>query len=145
MNLIFPAIASGLIAGAVILFLAHVAPLIHAGNFFTQLDEPVSFRRRLSEREAALLGILLHLFASGLFGAGFGWLLTHGWVMADAFGYAAYTLVVVLVIGGILMPIEGQGIFGLKQDAWFPIDLLITTSLWTVFFATILNIWPGVR
>jgi nitric oxide reductase large subunit len=52
-------------------------------------------------------------------------------------------LIVTLFMGGVVMPIEGHGLFGVKEDSWFPFDLLMTCILWAAIFWMILNLWPG--
>jgi hypothetical protein len=137
-------LAAGAIAGAITLFLAHLAPMFGAGNFVRDLDEPHVFKRAISRREAHLLGVLLHLLMTAAFGGLYAYLVAAG-VFLDfsLLPILGWGLVFTLFMGGVVMPIEGHGIFGVREDAWFPVDLLLTHVGWAVVFWWIIRLWPN--
>ncbi|MEO5928042.1 MAG: hypothetical protein ABIO72_04955 [Patescibacteria group bacterium] len=139
-----PAIAAGVSAGAIMLLFSHVAPYIGAGNFIRDLDEPRLFGREITHREGHIVGMLVHLLVSAVWGGGYAVLVAYGVVE----GYTlipifAWGVVLFVVMGGIVLPIEGHGLFGLKEDNWFPIDIGITTVCWSVLFWWLMHIWIG--
>ena len=137
-------LAAGVIAGAVMLFLAHLAPVFGAGNFVRDLDEPHLFRREISRREAHLVGVLVHLLMTAAFGGLYAYLVIAG-IFADFTlpSVLGWGFVVTLFMGGVVMPIEGHGVFGVREDAWFPVDLFLTHAGWAVVFWWIIRLWPN--
>ncbi len=139
------ALAAGALSGAILLFLSHIAPRLGAGNFIRDLDQPHVFGRALSPREAHVLGALVHICISALFGLGYG-ILVQAQVFPgfEFFSLLGWSLVMSLFVGGIVLPLEGHGIFGVREDAWFPVDLILTNAFWAVLFWLILQWWPSV-
>lgn len=133
---------AGLAAGAILTFLSHVAPLLGAGNFVRDTDEPIAFGRALSRREAHLLGVLIHLILSLFFGVLFAFGVDQGWVSRFEFlPILGYSIVLFFATGLIVMPLEGHGILGMKHDAWFPVDALITNIFWGAFYLLLIRLW----
>lgn len=142
MSLILLGGIAGVVAGAVLLFLSHVAPRFSAGAFVRDVDAVRVFGREISRREAHALGMLLHLALSFFFGAFFAFHVVQG--VASGFNpapLAAYAILITLFTGGVVMPLEGHGLFGWKEDGWFMMDLLLTNALWTVLYALIVRAW----
>ncbi|MDQ7815093.1 MAG: hypothetical protein RDU25_04800 [Patescibacteria group bacterium] len=142
MNMIFLGAAAGTIAGVIMLFLSHLAPFFGAGNFVRDLDDPRFFGKQITHREAHYLGVLLHVLFCLISGALFGLAVDLG--LMDGTGFISvmgWSLVAMLFYGGVLMPLEGHGIFGVKEDSWFPVDLFLTNILWGVLFWWILILW----
>ncbi len=134
--------SAGLAAGAVMTFLSHIAPQFGAGNFIRDMDRPVFFSRELSRREAHYIGILMHLAFALLAGLLFAFALDRHWVPAFAFlPIVGWSFILFLVIGLILLPLEGHGFFGSKHDAWFPVDLLLTCLGWGGLFYLFMQLW----
>lgn len=145
MPLVIIAVAAGLSAGVVTLFLAHAAPWLGAGSFVRDIDRPMLFGKTVTRREAHLMGIAVHLACSAVFGGVFG-LLVHLRVI-PGFEYLwamAWGVVLAVGIGTVILPLEGHGFFGLNEDAWFPIDLLLSSVLWAMLFAWFVRIWIGI-
>ncbi|MFZ2804408.1 MAG: hypothetical protein WA001_04245 [Patescibacteria group bacterium] len=142
--MIAAALAFGALAGAFLLFLAHVAPSFGAGNFVRDIDEPHFFGRDISHREAHFLGMLMHLTLSGIFGGLYAYFVSAGvftdYSLLPILGWGFLTSV---FIGGVILPLEGHGIFGIKEDAWFPIDLVLTSLVWAVLFWGLMHLWPS--
>lgn len=135
---------AGACAGAVMTFFSHIAPMFGAGNFIKDLDRPQVLGRDLSRREAHLLGILVHLCLSAVFGLGYGGLVQFGWL--DGF-YAiplfVYAIGITLITGLLVMPWEGHGLFGRKHDPWFMIDAFLTNIVWAVLVYLIAHLWSA--
>ncbi|MCK9212576.1 MAG: hypothetical protein M0P61_17230 [Ignavibacteriaceae bacterium] len=137
--------AAGAIAGAIMLFVAHLAPYLSAGNFVRDLDKPKLFGRAVTHREAHLLGVLMHVLLSALFGGVFALLVSYGvFAKVDFWRVAAWSLVMTVFMGGVVSPLEGHGIFGTKEDAWFPVDLLLSNLFWAVLFWGIFRMWQTI-
>ncbi|MBI4138781.1 hypothetical protein HY479_01375 [Candidatus Uhrbacteria bacterium] len=141
-NLLFPAAGAGVSAGAILLFFSYIAPYLGAGNFIRDLERPRVFGKPVSRREAYLLGVFSHLFISALAGIGYGVLVVLGLVSGfHLLPLLGWSLVLTLVSGGILLPLEGHGLFGTKEDAWFPVDLVLSNVLWAVLFWWLIRVW----
>jgi len=138
------AFSAGCIAGAILLFLSHVAPMFGAGNFLRDMDEPRLFGKFITRREAHVVGAFAHLLISGLAGAAYGALIRMN-VIPD-FGFLpilGWSVVLSIAMGGIILPLEGHGLFGVKEDVWFPVDLFLTNILWGILFWGMMRLWPG--
>jgi hypothetical protein len=137
------AMISGAFAGAIMTFFSHVAPRLGAGNFVRDIDQPSFFRKTISRREAHVLGIVTHLLLSIFFAGAFALLVQF--MVFPGFGLLSilgWSCVLSLVNGGIILPLEGHGVFGVKEDPWFPIDLVVTNVLWAVLFWLMMSVWP---
>ena len=133
---------TGFGAGAVMLFLAHVAPKIGAGSFVRDTDELRVFGRMYTKREGHLIGVLLHLMLSFVFGGCYAIAVSQGVFAGYHAGpLALYAILLTLFMGGVVMPIEGHGLFGLKEDSWFPVDLAFTNILWAAIFGVMMGTW----
>ncbi len=133
---------AGMCAGAIMLFLSHIAPAFGAGNFIQDLDRPQFFGRDISRREAHLLGILVHLCMSLLFGLGYAILVNFNVVSGfEIIPALVYGGIAALFTGLVVMPIEGHGIFGNKHDDWFIADVVLTNLLWAVLFIGLVRLW----
>lgn len=132
MTSILPGIGAGAAAGGILLFLAHIAPRLGAGNFVRDIDRPELFGKEVTHREAHFVGIFTHLVMSAFAGGMFAFLVDQGVVTGfDLLPILVWGGVILsLAIGGIVMPLEGQGLFGIKHDAWFTVDLVITNIFW---------------
>ncbi|MBI5654737.1 hypothetical protein HZC53_03750 [Candidatus Uhrbacteria bacterium] len=137
-------LAAGAIAGAIMLFLSHLAPYVGAGNFVRDLDVPHVFGREITRREAHVLGVLVHMLLTAAFGGLFLFLYSLG-IFADLgiISVLEWGLVVTIFMGGVVMPIEGHGLFGINEDVWFPLDLLMTYVAWAAVYWWILQLWQS--
>ncbi len=136
---------AGIGAGGVMLFFSHIAPRFGAGKFVRDLDEMRLFGRTYSRRESHVVGVLIHLFLSFFFGAVYAFGVDQG-LVAD-YGFwplATYAVLVTVFTGGVIMPLEGHGVFGVREDDWFPIDLLIANILWVFLYSVIVRLWLAV-
>lgn len=141
--MILASVAVGTFAGVVLFFFSHVAPMFGAGNFIRDLDEPRLFGKSVTRREAHLVGALAHILLAGVSGGIFGFLVSaHVFPGFNLFSLLGWSLVMTLFIGGVVMPLEGHGVFGVKEDAWFPVDLFLTSALWGVLVWGIMRILP---
>jgi len=131
----------GLGAGAVLLLLSHIAPRFGAGAFVRDLDQVCVLGHDCSRREAHFIGIALHLALSLLFGAAYVYGVGEGVVSGfHPLPLTLYALVLTIVMGGIVLPLEGHGLFGVKEDGWFPVDLLVTNLLWALLFGLFMSV-----
>lgn len=136
------AFAAGTLSGAVLLFFSHVAPMWGGGEFVRDTDVPRVFGRSITRREAQLIGAFIHIIVSGLFGGAYAVLVSFGIFSGyDIVSLLSWSFVVSIFMGGVVLPLEGHGVFGIKEDSWFPIDLVITSALWSVLFWWIIRLW----
>jgi hypothetical protein len=141
-DLIFPAMGAGVSAGAILLFLSHIAPRFGAGNFVRDLDQPVLFGRHITRREAHFVGIFVYLVFSLAFGGMYAFLVSAGIVSGfQLLPILGWSLILTIVSGGIILPLEGHGLFGVKEDAWFPVDLIITYIFWGILYWWLMSVW----
>lgn len=141
MNLILWAAISGLGAGAILAFFSHLAPWFGAGNFVRESERVRMLGKQVSRREAHVAGLLLHLVLSGVFGALYAVLMQVGMVDGRPLSLILYAMVLTVFVGGVVLPLEGHGLFGVKEDAWFPLDLLLTNIAWAALFAFTMHMW----
>lgn len=143
--MIITAVFAGALAGAILLLLSHLAPLFGAGNFIRDIDRPHIFGREVTHREAHFLGILVHMLISAWFGGLYAALVKIGIFSGyDALPILGWSVVMSVFVGGIVLPFEGHGLFGVKEDSWFPVDLFLTNIGWAVLFWWILSLWRNV-
>ncbi len=144
MNVILPALGAGASAGGILLFLSHVMPRFAAGNYIRDLDQPHVLGRAITRREAHFVGVFFHLLISVVFAGLFGLLVTEGLIRDFSFWpLMLWGVVVTIFVGGVVLPLEGHGIFGIKEDVWFPLDLLVTNILWSILFWWLMKMWLG--
>lgn len=129
-------------AGVILTLIEHVAPRFGAGNFIRDLDEPQVLGRKITHREAHFIGILVHLLMSITSGVLFAYGVEWGWISGfHVLPMLGFATLVLLVSGGVLMPLEGHGFFGIKHDAWFIVDALITNLLWGGLYLVLVPLW----
>jgi uncharacterized membrane protein YagU involved in acid resistance len=133
---------AGLAAGTVLAVAAYIAPKWSAGNYIRELEEPSVFGRKLTRREAHLLGLLLHIIFSTVFGLVFALAVAREWVSGfHLWPLFVYAVILWLFIGLVVMPLQGDGIFGRKHDAWFPVDALLTNVFWALLYLLFIRLW----
>lgn len=133
---------AGLFAGTVLAFFSHIAPYFGARTFLQEGEYPNVFGYELSRREAHLMSLLLDVGLAAGFGAAYGWFVEQGWV--DGFGIVplvGWSCVLAFVIGLIVLPLDGQGLFGRKRGVWFFVDMLITKGVWALLVASFAAVW----
>jgi hypothetical protein len=141
-SLLLVGAVAGMSAGAIMTFLSHIAPRLGAGNFIRDIDKPQLFGRDVSRRESHLLGILVHLCLSLVFGIVYAFFVQQSWVSGfDLLPLALYTLAMALFTGLVVMPIEGHGIFGRRHDAWFMADVILTNIFWGLLYFGLIGLW----
>ncbi len=140
--MIIAGLIAGTIAGAILLFLSHLAPYVGAGDFVSDMGQVDVMGSKLTRREGQYLGMLVHMACSAGFGAAYIALVRTG-VIADLslLHLLEWSGVMTLFVGGVVMPLEGHGVFGIKEDTWFPIDLLVTNVGWGLLFWWLVPPW----
>lgn len=134
---------AGLCAGTVLILFSHLAPRIGAGDYVKDIDRVRLFGRTYTRRESHIFGVLVHLIISFFFGALFSYGVIQGIVSVYGFWeLVGYVILMTVVLGGIIMPLEGHGLFGYREDKWFSIDLLLTNIGWAVLYYLIITLLP---
>ncbi|MFH1620980.1 MAG: hypothetical protein ABIB04_02750 [Patescibacteria group bacterium] len=141
--MIIAGLVSGAIAGAIIIFFSHVAPYFGVGNFVRDLDQPHVFNKKISRRESHLLGILVFSLVSCLFGGLYTYFVERSVFVDFSFiSIAGWGFLMAIFFGGVVMPLEGHGIFGVKEDVWYPVDLVLANFIWAILYWWIIKLWP---
>lgn len=137
--IVFGAIA-GMTAGAIMMLLSHLAPRFGAGEYVKDIDVIRCFGRTCSRRESHVIGIIVHLVLYMFFGLLYAVGTEHG--LVDGFGalpLAVYVVLMTVFLGGAIMPLEGHGLFGWREDHWFVVDLLLLNAGWAVLYGLVIN------
>ncbi|MBD3251360.1 hypothetical protein GF380_02795 [Candidatus Uhrbacteria bacterium] len=133
---------AGFSAGAIMILLGHVAPLLGANRLAKDLDVLRLFGRKYSRRESHIVGMIIHLILYAFFGIVYGVAVVQGvFDGVQPFPLGIYLALITIVMGGVIMPLEGHGLFGVKEDHWFVVDLLLMNAGWLILFAAIFRIW----
>jgi hypothetical protein len=92
------------------------------------------------KHEVFLIGLLLYLIVGCLFGVVYVLFVTQGWLFVTGAPYTIYSLLVYavlswLVVGFVLYPLLGMGMFGLKEGKYVWVEMLVShlllgVSLW---------------
>ena len=128
--------------GTLLLFLAHIAPLLGAGNYIAGTDATPLFTSQLTARERHLIGIALHMGVSVVFGALFGVAVMRGWLHGfTVLSIATWSVIQWIFTCLVLMPLEGHGVFDRRHDTWFFFDSLVMSGLWGVLFWAVSRLW----
>lgn len=140
--MIIVGLIAGTLAGVILLFFSHLAPYVGAGNFVSELAGTKMMGKRVTRREGQFVGMLVHVLVSAASGGLYMELMRYS-VVADAglFSILGWSAIMATFIGGVIMPLEGHGLFGIKEDAWFPIDLFLTNIGWGILFWWLLPTW----
>jgi uncharacterized membrane protein YagU involved in acid resistance len=118
------------------------AGTVLAGNYIRELQEPSLFGRKLTRREAHLLGLFLHLIFSTVFGLLFAFVVAREWVSGfHLWPLLVYSFIIWIFVGLVIMPLQGDGIFGREHDAWFPVDALLTNVFWALLYFVFIRLW----
>ena len=128
----------GIAAAAAVTALAHVAPRLGLQAFRSDVDAARFCGREFSRRESHVIGIFIHLVLYGCFGMFFGAMNAAGVVSVHAAPLVAYAIVLTAFIGGVIVPLEGHGLFGWHEDHWFVVDLLVMNAVWVLLFGLLL-------
>lgn len=141
-SLLLVGAVAGMLAGAVMTFLSHIAPLFGARALIRDIDQPHILGREISHREAHMLGVIVHLCLSLLFGLLYAQFV--GSNIVSGFGFIPiilYSVVLDLFTGLVVMPIEGHGLFGKKHDNVFMIDVIFTNIFWGLIYFGLIGLW----
>jgi hypothetical protein len=52
-----------------------------------------------------------------------------------------YLVLITVILGGIFMPLEGHGLFGVREDKWFIIDLFLANLGWVLLYGAFMSIF----
>jgi len=128
---------AGGIGGMVMAMLIHLAPLVAVHKkHLPDIDSHYLLGRRFSARETHLLGILLQLAFSSLFGGVYVMLVDHH-IIFNNFHYLSILLFGVLVWllkGVILSPLLGIGFFGAKEGKYVWFEMFLIHQIYAIIF-----------
>lgn len=138
----FPIItgAVGIVTSGVLILFSILMPRWFVSGAVHQLDVIRISGRALSKKESNIVGILIHLIFSLFFGVLFGAGVNVGIVDVTAISMGIFFIVLSLIFGGIVLPLEGHGLFGWKEDHWIPVDLLAMNGVWVLIFWALLAV-----
>jgi hypothetical protein len=128
---------AGGIGGMVMAVLIHLAPLVTVHKkHLPDIDSHYFFGRRFSERETHLLGILVQLVLSALFGGIYVLLVDYKIIFTD-FHYLSILFFGVLIWflkGLIILPLLGIGLFGAKEGKWVWLEMFLLHQIYAFVF-----------
>lgn len=121
----------------VMALLIHLAPLISvSGKKLPDIDSHYFLNRRFSHRETHLLGILIQLVLSSIFGALYVFLVDRGVIFHD-FHYISILFFGVLVWFGkglLVTPLLGIGFFGIKEGKMVWLEMFLIHQVYALMF-----------
>jgi uncharacterized membrane protein YagU involved in acid resistance len=126
--------AIGVVASGVLILFSYLIPRWFVSGAEHTLDMVRFGGRAFSKKESAMIGIFIHLVFSLFFGVIYGVGMNAGIFDLSITMMFVYSLVMTLVLGGILLPLEGHGLFGWKEDHWIAVDLFTANILWVLIF-----------
>jgi hypothetical protein len=139
-NLPILAGAIGVVASGVLVLLSVITPRWFVSEAVHELDVVRFGGRSLSKKESSLVGVLIHFIFSLFFGVLFGAGMNLGIFDLHLVSMGMYSIVMTLILGGIVLPLEGHGLFGWREDHWIPVDLFAMNVLWVLIFWFVLSV-----
>lgn len=124
---------AGTAGGAVLIFLSFLLPHLNLIRH-PRLEADPGHIHHLPRREANIVSVGVHLVLFGILGMLFGLCIRSGLATASFGSIVTAGFIVTIIFGGIILPIEGSGFFGWKEDHWLGIDLFVMNSVWVVLF-----------
>jgi hypothetical protein len=138
---LFGAVA-GIVAGGIMILLSHLAPRYGAGEYVKDIDVIVCFGRKCSRRESHVIGLMVHTILYTFFGMLYAVGVEQGIVNGfSLIPLSFYLVLITVILGGIFMPLEGHGLFGVREDKWFIIDLALANLGWVLLYGAFMSIW----
>jgi hypothetical protein len=134
MNLPFLAGAIGVTASCVLILFSFLLPRWFVSTAVHQIDAFRFGDRIFSKKESQTLGVFIHLIFSMFFGALFGVGMNMGIFDVGLLSMTIYLVIISLILGGIVLPVEGHGLFGWREDHWIPVDLIAMNTVWIFIF-----------
>lgn len=130
----------GIATSGLLMLLSAIIPRFFIAKVELRLDSIRFGTKQLSKRESSVLGILFHLILSFFFGVIFGACAVAGMLSQGFLSFVIYWLFMSIVLGGVILPLEGHGFFGWKEDHWISVDLLAMNVLWVLIFWALLAV-----
>jgi hypothetical protein len=128
----------GVVASCVLMLFSVVIPRWFVSDAVQHVDVFRFGNRVFSKTESRLFGILVYFIFSLFFGVLFGVGMDFHVLDVDFYSLGVYFVVISLILGGIVLPLEGHGLFGWKEDHWIPVDLLAMNAIWIFIFWALL-------
>lgn len=132
--------AIGVFTSGVLLLFSVIVPRWLVSKAVHELEVFRPGAGRMSKKESMLFGMVVHLIFSLFFGVLFGAAVMTGILSVNAVSMLIYFFVMSLFLGGVVLPLEGHGLFGWKEDHWIPVDLLAMNALWILIFWALLAV-----
>lgn len=140
---IFEAMFSGFVIGLVLAMPAFVTETIHHGrNLPILMDVKTFWGARLSPDAVLWWSVTVHLLMSTLFGGVYAVLATRlpglPWSPSSL---AFYALGYYVVLGGVLLPLTGLGMFGRREGGSVWVELLLATAGYATLLGTLAHLF----
>ena len=102
----------------------------HKINLPLLVDIRQIFGRKITHTEMFWIALLIHLLLGTLFGLVYQVFIGQGWIEPyTPFSMLIFAVLFWLVVGAVLFPIIGFGIFAVKEGRWVWLEVLITYLL----------------
>jgi len=110
------------------------------------IDVKTFWGRKLTSGEVFWFGLFIHLLMAALFGALYEWLVVESLVSPYHLGgLLVYAFCFYFLVGGVIFPVVGQGLFGRKQGKTVWYELLIVHHVWAVLVWAMVYLWPTLK
>lgn len=130
--------AIGIVASGVLVLLSAIVPRWFVSEAVHELEVFRFGSKALSKKSSRLVGVLVHFIFSMFFGILFGAGMTVGIFQLNLASMGIFSIIMTLILGGIILPLEGHGLFGWREDHWIPVDLFAMNVLWIFIFWIVL-------
>ena len=102
--------------------------------------------KKLTRGEIFWLGLFVHLLMAALFGVLYQFEFLNININPYALdNLAVYATMFYLLVGGVIFPIVGLGLFGKKEGRWVWFELLVTHHLFGFFVWLLVFLFPSLR
>ncbi len=140
---IFEAMFSGLAIGLVLAVPAFVSETLHHGrNLPLLMDVRTFWGARLSPDAVLWWSVTVHLLMSTLFGGAYvvlaGRLPGLPWSIPSL---AFYALGYYVIVGGILLPLVGIGLFGRREGSLVWLELLLSSGAYAALLGVLAHVF----
>ena len=111
--------AIGIVASGVLVLLSAIVPRWFVSEAVHELEVFRFGSKTLSKKGSRLVGILVHFIFSLFFGILFGAGMTIGFFQLNLASMGTLSIIMTLILGGIILPLEGHGLFGWREAGEF--------------------------
>jgi hypothetical protein len=141
---VFLSLAAGLIT-AIPGFISELGKKAPA-NIPLLIDVKTFWGHKLTRGEVFWFGLFIHLLMAALFGALYQLEILKSNINPYALdNLAVFATLFWILLGGVIFPIVGLGLFGKKEGRWVWFELLVTHHLFGFFIWLLVTLFPSLK